>query len=701
MNPEPANQDPMNRARAWLGFLRRHFGAILAAATGIVLLQPVGDDLARWSYDLPFLSRRSSRVEEAVIIYLDNDSHRDLNQPYNAPWDRALHARLLDKLKAAGARAVVFDIIFAEANTNAPASDEALARAIADNGRVILAAEWSQIKPSDEVEIKIAPLQALMPHEPFVSAAAGWGHAKLPYDPDAVVRAFPANERAVSGFDFFPSLAWAAAKFAGSPTVRKPGGEHAPRWMSYYGPPGIIAAYPYSVNFLPDVPDSILEDYYKDKVVFIGAQLSADFSGKGKDEFATPYSKWTRRFSPGVEIQATAFLNLLRGDWLTRVPELLELVLVIFVGAFSSVALQRTISRRRVAELLALGLVVGVTVAAHLLVWKFNVWFAWLIVAIQVVVAYLWALVRHAWALGIQKGILQRSLTLHLSPARVEQLLKEPELLKPGGRQQEVSVLFTDIADFSKLAQRKTPEDLFKMLNGYYAAALKGVHQTDGTVVQLIGDAIFAVWNAPLPHPDHRVRACRAAIELHAHLADFEPRQAGRPQFVTRAGVHTGPAVVGNLGSQDRFEFTAIGETVNLASRLEGLNKHLGTSILATRAIQSAVEEELTCRAVGLFQFKGFGNVVEVYELMGRTDIAETTRPWRAVFDEGLHLFRPASSTPPRRSFAKPSSLAGAPTSPPRCSARSRRRTGRHSFTSNASRSFASSRRRKTGAAKS
>ena len=176
--------------------------------------------------------------------------------------------------------------------------------------------------------------------------------------------------------------------------------------------------------------------------------------------------------------------------------------------------------------------------------------------------------------------------------------------------------------------------------NRYYNAALKGVHDHDGTVIQLIGDAILAVWNAPVAQPDHRARACRAAVDLQQQLLIFDEKHGGLP-IRTRVGVHAGTATVGNLGSEIHFNYATIGENVNLAARLEGLNKHLRTNILATRDSQSAVEDQLLSRKVGWFKFKGFGEAVEVYELIGPIEekLAEATRDWRNAFDEALTDF--------------------------------------------------------------
>jgi adenylate cyclase len=176
------------------------------------------------------------------------------------------------------------------------------------------------------------------------------------------------------------------------------------------------------------------------------------------------------------------------------------------------------------------------------------------------------------------------------------------------------------------------------MMNTYFEAAISSVHSTDGTVVKLIGDAIFAVWNAPLPQADHRLMACKAALQLRDQPVSFTVAGKERVLF-TRIGLHTGVANVGNFGSATRFDYTALGENINLASRMEGLNKHLGTQVLMTGDTHVAVGEHLLTRHLGGFQLKGFEKPVEVYELVGSLDEEEATREWRDLFARALKQY--------------------------------------------------------------
>jgi len=250
-----------------------------------------------------------------------------------------------------------------------------------------------------------------------------------------------------------------------------------------------------------------------------------------------------------------------------------------------------------------------------------------------------WAISFNSLKLFVQKRLLEQSLGLHLSPSRVRQLMSRPELLRPGAEKQELSIMFSDIADFTRLSEGMDSDDLAHMMNSYFESAISSVHETDGTVVKLIGDAIFAVWNAPITQADHRVRACRTALLLRDQPVSFVAGQKERVLF-TRIGLHTGEANVGNFGSATRFDYTALGENINLASRMEGLNKHLGTQVLMTGETQSAAADHFVTRHLGSFQLKGFEKPVEVYELVGLLEQAEPTREWRELFAQALALYK-------------------------------------------------------------
>ncbi len=611
-------------SQRWAGGL---VGAGMAILFGLACQFRLGDSFTRLSYDLPFRFQGISVPEEAIIIYMDDASHLELHQPFDKGWDRTCHAQLIERLTRAQAKVIAYDVVFSAASTNATA-DARLTEAIRKHGKVVLA---GLVNRSDDPGLASEKLE--QPLEAFRGAAAGWGLANLDVDTDSLNRLhFPGMEKT-------PSFAWAVAEVAGAEIARIPTQRLARRWFRYYGPPGTIR----NVSFATALaPDELSDDLFRNRIVFVGRKPTAGFSRQSQDEFGNPYTfRWGGHdvnYSPGVEVQATAFLNLYRGDWLRRFHPAVEFATLACLGLVLGygLVLFQPFAATVMAGLTAFGIAAG----SLALWWAGSYWFSWTsVIAIQLPAAYAWSLVFNSIRLLIQKRVLEQSLFLHLSPYRVKQILGRPELLKPGAEEQEVSILFTDIANFTRLTSRMNSNDLFRLLNDYYEVALSCVYNADGTVVKLIGDAIFAIWNAPFVQPDQQERACRAALLLRDRLITFEAMQQSLP-LRTRVGLHTGLAHVGNLGSSKRFDYTAIGENVNLASRLEGLNKHLGTDILATRDIQRIVENKLLSRMVGHFRLKGFDRVIEVHEMLGEMALVEGTRPWREAFAQGLYHFQ-------------------------------------------------------------
>ncbi|MDI7921527.1 adenylate/guanylate cyclase domain-containing protein [Ferirhizobium litorale] len=183
---------------------------------------------------------------------------------------------------------------------------------------------------------------------------------------------------------------------------------------------------------------------------------------------------------------------------------------------------------------------------------------------------------------------------------------------------QDVTIVFTDIQDFTTISEQHSPEGVVALLSTYFELMNEVVERHDGTIVQYIGDSIFAMWNAPVADPQHVEKGCACALALKVAIDELNSanRTAGRPEFITRYGLHTGPAVVGSVGAHSRRQYTAMGDTVNVASRLEGMNKQFGTTILASGAVRELAGEAFLFRDLGLAQAKGRQEQIEVFELL-------------------------------------------------------------------------------------
>lgn len=612
--------------------IRYGIGALLAMAAGfgVLTVETLRPKLVNPSYDLPFincglpfLSPKLGAPDEVMMVWLDDDSHSQLKQPYNTSWDRALYARLLDRLTADGVRAVAFDILFTDPHPTKPEGDVEFARAIKANGRVILGAEYTLTADGSPTIVRAI--------DPFLDAAADWGIVQFRADQDFMVRQHlhvPSRDA-----ENFSSLSWQTAALLHEPETTNSENRFIERWMNYYGPPGTVPG----ISFHRALETNAFcpPGFFSNKVVFVGAKLKTQFSGERKDEYINPYTV-KGQFIPGVEVQATQFLNLLRHDWLVRF-QASEIFIVLFAGLALGIALARF--RALAATWLALALALAMTLLAHYLFWRHRIWFPWfVIVAVQIPLAWAWSILYNSLSAYVQNRLLEQSLGLYLSPKQVQRILKEPGLRQPGGSKQVVSILFSDIAGFSRISEQLDPQELVQLLNAYYEKTIRCIHQTDGTIVDIIGDAIFAIWNAPELQPDHQAKMLQAALAFQQNVTQFNGKQGGLA-LRTRVGLHTGEVVVGNVGSTEHFDYTAIGENVNLASRLEGLNKQLGTDVLMTRAAIPSTGGDWLLRPVGKFQFKGFENFVEVIEFVVTTGSPESARPWMDSFAAALAEF--------------------------------------------------------------
>jgi len=612
---------------------RYGIGALLAMLTGFVVLvsSTLKPKLVNPSYDLPFincgvpyLEPKLTKPSEVVMVLLDDDSHRELKQPYNTSWDRAMYAQLLDRLTADGARAVAFDILFTDPHPTKPEGDAEFARAIKANGKVVLGAEYTLTADNSPTVIRAI--------DQFLDVAADWGIVQFQADQDFMVRRHlhvPSRDA-----ENFSSLSWQTANLLHTPETQNSENRFAERWMNYYGPPGTIPGV--SFHRALETNEFCPSGFFSNKVVFVGSSLKTFFSGQRKDEYKSPYTV-KGQFIPGVEVQATQFLNLVRHDWLTRLSPFSENLMVLIAGFLLGIVLARF--RPITATGLALLAAIFITVLAHYLFWRHHIWFPWfVIVVVQIPIALLWSILYNSLSAYVQNRLLEQSLGLYLSPKQVQRILKEPGLRQPGGSKQVVSILFSDIAGFSRISEQLDPQELVQLLNAYYETTIHCIHKTDGTIVDIIGDAIFAIWNAPELQPDHQEKMLNAALMFQQKVTHFNGKQVAFA-LQTRVGLHTGEVVVGNVGSTEHFDYTAIGENVNLASRLEGLNKQLGTDVLLTRTAIPATKGDWLLRPVGFFQFKGFENFVEVIELVVNAGTAEETKPWREAFASALAEF--------------------------------------------------------------
>jgi adenylate cyclase len=598
-------------------------GALLTTGLGLFLLLPLGDGLARLSYDFPFLFQ-SGGDAKVVMVYVNAGIKRDLGEPEDVPLNRRYYTQLIDRLHRDGARLVFFDFIsFDEANPD-PVVDREFSKAARSFDRVVVVTRSSM---SDQLNIAV---DEVTPVAATISASVVTGLCNVDDVPDHVVR------RIFMGTAEQPSAAWAAASLLGAPATHDPNARFRERWVNYYGPPGsfkgVALNQALETNGLP-------QGFFRDKIIVVGSGSDVALAGATQDEFANPYSRFgagvpgaRKRPSYGAEVQAQTLLNLINGDWLEQLNPRAQAALIIVWGFICAFGL----SGRRPwnAALLA---IVGMGIVGASAVWmqlKVHLWWDWGVLMVQTPVALVWSVGYQYVTEFRRRQMLRQAFGLYLSPYMAERIANSQFDLSLGGTEVEATVMFTDLEGFTKMSESLAPQEVSKILTTYFNQTTRVILHEQGTIIKYIGDAVMAVWGAPMADERHAERAVIAAWGMNQAGKE---RVEGR-QLRTRIGINTGKVLAGNLGSDFRFDYTLIGDTTNFASRLEGLNKYLGTDILISESTRLQLSEKMRLRCVGRFIVSGKKIAVKIYEVLGPGSTAEVPE-WLARFDQGLECF--------------------------------------------------------------
>ena len=367
---------------------------------------------------------------------------------------------------------------------------------------------------------------------------------------------------------------------------------------------------------------------------------------------------------PGVEIHATMLDNILSGDFMRPVPAGATILLLVLlcVGA----ALAASASR---AGLTAIVYVIFIPIAPALGIaaYAMGYWLQMVALELGVVLSLVGASLASYATEGQQKRYIKGAFSQYLSPTVIEQLIAHPERLRLGGERRELTIFFSDVQGFTGISEALTPEDLTALLNEYLTAMVDIIQGEGGTIDKFEGDAIIAFWNAPLSQDDHAVRGVRAALRCQAKLTEMRPSikdRIGKNMFM-RVGMNTGAAVVGNMGSKTRFDYTMLGDQVNLSARLEGINKQFGTYIMISGATVEKIAGAFPVRELSRVAVVGRKEPVTVYEPMLPEEYA-ARKPTLETFDRGLKEYYAgrfaeavrvfegiAPSDPPAASYAK------------------------------------------------
>jgi adenylate cyclase len=588
---------------------------------------------------------RSTPSKNVVVIAIDEASYTELGVGFDKPWPRALHAKLLRRLKELGARSVAFDILFtgpgadpavdqelieAFRGTNSIIGVEAIKKTVAKQGGGIVVEEIDQ--PYDE--FRKVTTQALVNLDMNTK--------------DGFIRTFPFPTSDQT--KRFPFLAYAAAGVPSTPGMRTPARRDL---IKYYGSARenarIVSYWEMFEKLAPAEEAS-----FKDAVVFVGLLLRADTGVAQKDSYLSPFGG---EMVFGVEVHATIAGNLLEQSWIHRPSRSLELVTVGLLGGvatFIGLSFSPIILASVVGALAIAWLVLSiVSISGNFFVVGAST--VLIVLPLGVLVS---AMVSYVGARRSEEA-LRSAFSLYVSPDMVPKLEGGDSALKLGGEKLWLTAVFTDIADFTTITEEMPAEKTSEMLNDYFTEVMDVVFANQGTLLKFIGDAVFAIWGAPVKIAYHAEMGIKTAMAIQKGVEKFNSSQR-YPPLITRVGVHTGPMLVGNLGSKKRFDYTAIGDAVNLASRIEGLNKYFGTTILISEATRKDAGGFAGAVLVGTVRVKGRREPVSLYSVFDPPLASQVLLDWRNALDlfakvkpdQAISLFERVSEQEPRLKVA-------------------------------------------------
>jgi len=533
-----------------------------------------------------------------VIVSIDNAS---LSQIGRWPWPRDTHAKIIDRLTTAGARAIGYDVNFSEVSD--AALDTELAQAIARSGKTVLPVELEFIASGGRLTFD--PKKTVSPLPELGAHAAATGHVNTPPDADGVVRRVPLVARAPDG-SLVPCFACEILRVAGrdSQLTNAPLDGNKALIVNYPDAPGKAFRVISAVDVLHGTADL---RPVKGAMVLVGATAS-DLH----DENLSPTSQG--RPMPGVEIHASLADTILHGRWLRALPTWVGALYLVLLGLVIGLAVPRL--RARYGLILVGGLLVASVVLGIGLFdqgWIFDlVW-----PAITIILAYAAVTLERRIASERERRQIRQAFSRYVSSTVVDAILEDPSRLKLGGERKRMSVLFSDIRGFTTISEGLSPERLVEILNKYLNRMTDVVFANHGVLDKYIGDAVMAFWNAPFDQPEHALCAAMTALEMRSALRQMNTEHAfGAIELKIGIGINTGDMVVGNVGGDTRFDYTVIGDNVNMASRLEGLNKEYGTMILATEAASLEIQDRILMRKIDKVAVKGKKEPVVICEIM-------------------------------------------------------------------------------------
>jgi adenylate cyclase len=655
---------------AGLGLLA---GAIVLLITRVL---PAFESFENKTFDLRYQRKLSNqrgdeKIEDIIIVDIDNRSLEKLGRFQQ--WPRRYHARVIDYLRAGGAACIAFDVLFVERDAN-PAEDSLLIFSTKNAGNVVHAMSLEQEHPEAFLYKMKKPPEGLaatkltLPLPPKTVAAmdsfdrfdgklmelynnsAGLGFVNFLPDDDNAIRRMPL----VLNFagQAYPSFALAVAMQAeglagddievelgrevrwrksanGGVFMRIPIDNKGRVLINYMGSQNTFRYIPYYDVLEQRVPP----ETFQNRVVLIGAS-AAGLADLRPVPFAATF--------PGVEVHANIIHSIRTQNFITKQPETLSIVTMLIFAMIAGVI--TVIWSPWLGILVTVFLSVGYTFLTSSLFISRDVWIPQVRPLFSFGVAFISVMVYRFLSEERQKQLIKGMFVHYASELIVNELIRDPSKLKLGGDKKYATAFFSDIKDFTTYSEKLSPEALIAQLNEYLSAMTDIVLEYGGYLDKYEGDAVVAVFGVPVDQTDHAERACMAALDMQKVLVDLRKKWSAekRPAFEARIGLNTGEMIAGNIGGKNRFDYTVIGDPVNLASRLEGANKMYGTKIMIGEETYGQAKEKIMARELDFLRVKGKSRPVRVFELAGRRsdNFGESLVTAFTHFARGLELYR-------------------------------------------------------------
>lgn len=648
-------------------FLNVLAGFVVFVFALVFFVSRIGETFENKLYDA-FISLTASKFkpsEKIILVLLDQESldWAKETRDWSWPWSRKAYAEIVEYFTLAGAEAVCFDVLFSENSVYGKADDLAFAEACKNYGRAIQVMHF--VKRYGEYSIETKPIELIEKSAPLCASVMSTT------DKDGVVRR--ARLGVQCGENFFPTLGLSPIFIEKNFNNKEYDIENIVNEysMSLLKDKTIYLRYQKSINdFIPYNAAQILQsleavknntapllepEIFSDCIIFFGFYAPGLF-----DLVATP----TEKNYPGVGVHLTMLDTILNKNYIKATPFYLQIIILAFLIASSIFLFNLSGSKKTQTKtlLLKIGFIflffVLLVFLASLILFYFGIYLKTANLFFALLLSFIASIFIFYTVEGKQKRFIKKAFTQYLSTAVVEELIANPEKLKLGGVRREISIFFSDLQGFTSISESLDPEELTSLLNDYLSLMSDIILDSGGTIDKYEGDAIIAFWNAPLEKENHAALCLQAALDcqkvLAEHRAEFSRRANGKP-FKMRIGLNTGLAVVGNMGSKHRFDYTMLGDSVNLSARLEGINKIFGTFTLCAEASKLRCEkitDKIKFREIGKIMVVGKSEAVKVFEPMTLNDY-ETNIDLIKSFNTALQLFYEGKLLEAKEKFTK------------------------------------------------